>query len=115
MNAVLIGADILGNIPDMLASFNIRIRDHISGRNAAHQRKLPALPKGADLVILFTDFLGHNVMRHYRQAAKESGTPVIACRRSATCLRQALAERLPAPATAREEDHPCARCPRRLP
>ena len=114
MNAVLIGADILGNIPLMLTSFNIRIRDHISGRNAAHQRKLPALPKGADLVILFTDFLGHNVMRHYRQAAKENGTPVIACRRSATCLRQALAERLPVADSAREENHPCARCPRRL-
>lgn len=114
MNAVLIGADILGNIPDLLASFNIRIREHISGRNAVHQRKLPSLPKGADIVILFTDFLGHNVMRHYRQAAKDSGTPIIACRRSATCLRQALTERLNIHNSAVEEDHhPCARCPRR--
>ena len=29
MNALLVGADRLGNIPDVLAEFGIRIRGHI--------------------------------------------------------------------------------------
>lgn len=113
MQAVIIGADILGNIPETLQRFGIRIQEHISGRNASHQRRPSALPKEADLVILFTDFLGHNVMRHYRQLAKEAGLPAIACRRSSTCLAQALSCRLPVTDSSEEKRDPCAYCPRR--
>ena len=57
------------------------------------QRRTGALPKGTQLLILFTDFLGHNVMRTFRQAAQEEGVPVLACRRSASCLMQSLERR----------------------
>jgi len=63
MNAVLVGADRLGNIPDSLAGFGIRIRRHVTGRLSAHQRSTPVLPRDTDLLILFTDFLNHNVMK----------------------------------------------------
>lgn len=91
MNAYLVGADVLGNIPDLLKSFGIVIQKHISGRNASHQRKLPALPKETDIIILFTDFIGHNVMRHYRQLAMEQQIEFVACRRSICALQQSLA------------------------
>jgi hypothetical protein len=90
MNAVLVGADRLGNIPGSLAGFGIRIRRHVTGRSSAHQRSLPTLPRDTDLLILFTDFLNHNAMKTYRNQAQIQGIPVIACRRSASCLAESV-------------------------
>ncbi len=90
-NAILVGADKLGNIPEVLKDFGIDILKHISGRASTHQRKVPSLPRGADLMILFTDFLGHNVMKSYRSAAEKQSLPVIICKRSASCMRETLA------------------------
>ena len=70
MHAVVVGADKPGAIPDMLVNMGITIQKHISGRSAVHKTKLPALPAGTELLILFTDFLGHNVMCHFRELAR---------------------------------------------
>ena len=90
LNAVIVGADRLGNIPDLLGTHNIRIIHHVSGRDPSHQRRTLQLPSGTQLVILLTDFLGHNVMKSFRQAAQRSGARVMACRRSVCALQQAL-------------------------
>jgi hypothetical protein len=90
MNAVLVGADRLGNIPDSLAGLGIRIQRHVTGRSSAHQRSTPALPRDTELLILFTDFLNHNAMKSYRNQAQIQGIPVIACRRSASCLVESV-------------------------
>jgi hypothetical protein len=86
MNAMIVGADRLGNIPAALADFGIQIHRHVTGRSSAHQRSLQALPRDTDLLILFTDFLNHNAMKCYRGQAQAQGIPVIACKRSASCL-----------------------------
>ena len=49
MNAMLVGADRLGNIPERLASLGITITRHVSGRSTTHQRRLPALPRDAGI------------------------------------------------------------------
>lgn len=90
VRAVVVGADKLGNIPDLLKDHNIAIRHHISGRDPAHQKKTLQLPSGTDLLILLTDFLGHNVMKTFRSAAQRSGVKVLICRRSVCCMRRAL-------------------------
>jgi len=90
MNALLVGADRLGNIPVVLSEFGIQVTAHVSGRQPAHQKRA-ALPAQIEVVILFTDFLGHNVMRHFREAARERGLPLLCCRRSTSSLRQAVA------------------------
>lgn len=90
MNAVLVGADRLGNIPDSLAGFGIQIRRHVTGRSSTHQRSMPTLPRDTDLLILFTDFLNHNAMKSYRNQAQVQGIPVIACKRSASCLMESV-------------------------
>ena len=92
VKAVIVGADRLGNIPDLLKGHNITIKHHISGRDPAHQKKTLQLPSGTDLLILLTDFLGHNVMKTFRAAAYRSGIRVLACRRSVCCMKQALAQ-----------------------
>ena len=105
MNATLVGADTLGNIPDVLQHFDITIHRHINGRNSAHQRKLQQLPAGTELLILFTDFLGHNVMRHFRELASAHNIRFIACRRSVCALKQSL--------TGVGFTERCAQCPKR--
>ena len=93
MNAMLVGADRLGNIPAVLDEFGIRIAAHVTGRESAHQRRAADLPVGVELVILFTDFLGHNVMTRFRQAAGKAGVEFVCCRRSVCALKQALDRR----------------------
>ncbi len=88
--ALVVGADSLGGIPELLHAYNIAIGRHVSGRAAAHQKKTPQLPSGTELVILLTDFLGHNVMKAFRDAAQHTNVRVLACRRSVSSLKQAL-------------------------
>jgi hypothetical protein len=107
MNALVVGADRLGNIPDVLGEFGIRILEHVSGRQSAHQRRGAAIGSDTQLVILFTDFLGHNVMRSFRSLAQAEGVPVIACRRSASCLSLSLARFFSEPKCSGR----CATCP----
>ena len=90
VSAVVVGADRLGNIPDLLKGHNIAIRHHISGRDPSHQKKTLQLPSGTELLILLTDFLGHNVMKTFRTAAQKAGIRVLACRRSVCSMKQAL-------------------------
>jgi hypothetical protein len=90
MNALLVGADRLGNIPEVLAEFGIRIGGHVTGRQPGHQKRA-TVPPGTELVILFTDFLGHNVMRSFRDTARAQGLPVVCRRRSTSSLRQTIA------------------------
>lgn len=90
--ALVVGADRLGNIPDLLKTHQIEIHQHINGRETAHQKKVMTLPSGTHLVILLTDFLGHNVMKSFRQAAQRAGVPVLACKRSVSSVHQALTQ-----------------------
>ncbi|AYH44342.1 DUF2325 domain-containing protein [Azoarcus sp. DN11] len=94
MDALIVGADRLGNIPNVLSEFGIRIAAHVSGRETAHQRRNASLPAGIGMVILFTDFLGHNVMQRFREAASREGASVVCCRRSVCALQQALGKRV---------------------
>jgi hypothetical protein len=107
MNALVVGADRLGNIPDVLQNFGISILDHVSGRQSAHQRRSAAIGRNTQLVILFTDFLGHNVMKSFRSLAEAEGVPVIACRRSASCLTVSLSRFFSEPKCSGR----CANCP----
>lgn len=94
MRATVVGGDRLGNIPQVLEARGIRVVQHVSGRGATDQRRT-ALPRGTDLLILFTDFLNHNAMRAFRDAAHSVGVPVLACRRSASALHEALGRAVP--------------------
>jgi hypothetical protein len=89
MRATLVGGDRLGNIPELLQARGIGVLQHITGRCASSQRRT-SLPRGTELLILFTDFLNHNAMHAFRRAAVEDGVPVLACRRSGSALTEAL-------------------------
>ncbi|WP_348944763.1 DUF2325 domain-containing protein [Chitinibacter sp. FCG-7] len=89
MQALIVGADHLGNIPQTLAQFGITVGHHVSGRNPSHQRS-PSHINGMDVVILFTDFLNHNAMRNYRDIAQKRNVRFVACRRSSCDLTRSL-------------------------
>ncbi|OFV47234.1 hypothetical protein RP300_01746 [Oligella urethralis] len=89
--ALVVGADRLGNLTDLLKSHNIKVKHHISGREVSHQKRVDQLPSGTSLVILLTDFLGHNVMKSYRCAAQKAGVQIVCCRRSKGSMQEALA------------------------
>jgi len=90
MKATLVGGDRLGNIPAMLRRRGISVLRHISGRDTTDQRRINALPRGTEVLILFTDFLNHNAMQSFRRAARAQGVPVVASRRAASSLELAL-------------------------
>lgn len=46
------------------------------------------------MLIMFTDFLGHNVMRHFRELARSRALPVVACRCSTVSRAESLHRRL---------------------
>lgn len=91
MQAFIVGADRLGNIPALLAEYGIDIAHHVSGRMPSHQRK-PASIQTVDLIIAFTDFLNHNAMRNYRNLARTENIHFIASRRSTTELKMILTQ-----------------------
>jgi hypothetical protein len=101
MKATVVGGDRLGNIPKVLEAQGIEVMRHVSGRGANEQRRT-TLPGGTELLILFTDFLNHNAMRAFRDAARKVGVPVLACRRSGSALLEALSRPLPAACAVRD-------------
>ncbi len=46
LSAVVVGADRLGNIPNLLREHNIAITHHITGRDPSHQKRHCNSPAG---------------------------------------------------------------------
>lgn len=88
MNALLVGADTLGNIPEVLNSYGIDEYTHISGRKKGMRNSI--IPSKVDLVIVFTDFVEHPVLKNIKTQAKESNIPCIYTKRSTTHLSEKL-------------------------
>ena len=87
---IIIGADRLGNIESLLKERGFSDFKHITGRHPKAQKNDPVSTAGAQLMILFTDFVGHNVMRNFRKQAREQQIPFIACKRSVCDLAKNL-------------------------
>lgn len=87
---IVVGADRLGNIEGLLQERGLTNFKHFTGRNPKAQKSMPISTSGAKLMILFTDFVGHNVMRNFRKQAREHNIPFIACKRSVCELANCL-------------------------
>ncbi|MBS4536934.1 DUF2325 domain-containing protein [Clostridium sp. D2Q-11] len=88
MTALLVGADRLGNIPDTLKQYGIKEYIHWSGRKKG-MRKFD-IPQEAGMVIVFYDFIGHNIKDIVKEKAKQSNIPCIFTRRACTDLTKRL-------------------------
>ena len=84
MKALLVGADKLGNIPEALESFGIESYTHWTGRKKG-MRKMD-IPEATDVVIVFTDFIEHNMTKQVKQQAKDMNIPCVYSKRACSDL-----------------------------
>ena len=88
MSYVVVGADKLGNIEELLAQKLGEDMIHISGRKKREATfKLPHTTEG---IVVFTDFVNHNLARHIKKEAKRMQVPIIFSKRSIHHLEDTL-------------------------
>lgn len=88
MNALLVGADKLGNIPTTLESHGIENYIHWTGRKKG-MRKLD-IPEKIDMIIVFYDFIEHNITEIIKQKAKQNNIPCVFSKRACSDLSKRL-------------------------
>ncbi|MDR5658788.1 DUF2325 domain-containing protein [Serpentinicella sp. ANB-PHB4] len=80
MTALLVGADRLGNIPNALTDYGFEDYIHWDGRKKK-MRSL-AIPTEVNMIIVFHDFIEHNITKIIKQKAKQMNIPCVFSRRS---------------------------------
>jgi len=88
MSIIVFGGDRLGNINDLLEQNGYQVVKHVRGR-AKGDLKFD-IPGEAEGVLLFTDFLNHNLARLIKESAKKRGLKIYFARRSWSHIRQLL-------------------------
>ena len=88
MNALLVGADKLGNIPDILHTYGIDEYEHISGRKKGMRNTI--VSSKVDIVIVFIDFVEHPVLLNIKNQLKATNIPCVYSKRSTTQLSEKL-------------------------
>ena len=88
MSVLLVGADRLGNIPEVLTANGYDDYVHVPGRKKG-MRKFK-VPQDVDLVIVFTDFVEHCVSNNIKAQVKNMNVPCIYAKRSVTDLTKKL-------------------------
>ena len=88
VSVLLVGADRLGKIPEVLNAKGINKYVHVPGRKKG-MRKFK-VPKDVDLVIVFTDFIEHCVSKNIKAQLKQMDIPCVYSKRSVTDLTKKL-------------------------
>lgn len=82
MAILIVGADRLGTIPLQLHKTGVEEIIHWSGRKTGQQRKI--IPKQVDKIIIYCDFINHQLMHHIKRQAKALDIPVVFSKRGLT-------------------------------
>lgn len=88
MALIVFGGDRLGNINTFLEKNGYQVIKHIRGRSKGDLKF--DIPCEAEGVLLFTDFLSHNLARSVKERAKKRGLKVYCTRRSWSHICQLL-------------------------
>ncbi len=70
MNILIVGGDRLDNIKDKLDKCGINKVNHITGGKRGDKKI--EIPKNMDLVLVLTDFIGHNMTEIIKKQSKKS-------------------------------------------
>jgi len=89
MGVFVIGGDHLGDIGIKLGHLGYDAVIHLKGRKNIRKRYLQ-IPEKTGLVIVFTDYVDHNIAHAIKQDAKTRDIPVVYSRRSWSCIRQKI-------------------------
>ncbi|WP_371379554.1 DUF2325 domain-containing protein [Sporomusa aerivorans] len=90
MTALVIGADYLGAIEQKMRARGITEIAHIKGRNPGEIKKVN-IPKAAAFVLVFTDYVNHNIAKVVKDHAKARSVPLVYAKRSWSAVEHKLA------------------------
>lgn len=90
MTALLVGADRLGNIPSTLEEYGIKEYIHWTGRKKGTRNY--DIPSEAKMIIVFYDFIEHNMTKIIKKKAKQNNIPCVFSKRACTDLAKRLNE-----------------------
>lgn len=85
MSILIIGADKITSISNMLTGLGAKTINHWDARkkSSAPKKKIPI---DTDCIIMLTSYLNHNVMYKYKTQAKKHKIPYICTKHSASCV-----------------------------
>ncbi|WP_446897487.1 DUF2325 domain-containing protein [Clostridium sp. LBM24168] len=90
MSILVVGGDRLGNIKDKLNKKGFNEIGHVTGRKKG-DRKIK-IPQNTDLVLVLTDFIGHNMAEIIKEESRKNNVSVIFSRRSWSCMHKNIEE-----------------------
>jgi len=103
MTLLLVGADRLGSITDSLKEQGVKEIIHWSGRERKQEGKL--IPQRVKEIVVFCDFVNHNLAKQIKQQAKKKNIPITYTKRSLSCLDTSCLQcRLICPLNKRQEE-----------
>ncbi|GAB6100204.1 DUF2325 domain-containing protein [Halanaerocella petrolearia] len=86
MSVLIVGGDRLGKIPERLSNCGFSCIKHISGRKCQNCR----VDRETDMVLVLTDYVGHNLCEKVKSKAKAREIPVLFSRRSWSSIYKKL-------------------------
>jgi hypothetical protein len=85
---LVVGGDRLGNITELLKDQGFGEVYHVTGRKHSESRlKIPANTK---MIVVFTNFVSHNLSTHIKHQAKERNVPIFFCKRSCSSIEREI-------------------------
>lgn len=90
MTALVIGADYLGSIERKMRDMGVTEIAHLTGRNPGEAKKIN-IPKTVAFVLVFTDYVNHNIAKAVKSHAKAQSVPLVYAKRSWCAVESKLA------------------------
>lgn len=90
MSVVVVGGDHLGHIERKLYERGVSELIHVSGRKKSDNKRV-VLNRQTAAVLIFTDYINHNLMDEVKSQARCLNIPVIFAKRSWSSVEQKLA------------------------
>lgn len=89
MSVIIVGGDHLGHIEKRLYERGVSELIHVSGRKKSDNKRL-AFNKKITAVLVFTDYINHNLMDEVKEQARCFQIPVIFARRAWSDIERKL-------------------------
>lgn len=95
MSVLILGGDKIEPIRKTLIDLGVDDIVHWTARNQKNGRKKDKhIPSKVNIVLMLTNFLNHNAMKHYKHEAKAKDLPVVYATRNVECVREAFIKTL---------------------
>ncbi|GED31671.1 DUF2325 domain-containing protein [Brevibacillus centrosporus] len=83
---LVIGGDRVGEIESRLQEKGFRRVYHVSGRKKSDVKAM--IPSDTELILVFINFVNHNLCKNIKKLAKQRQVPIVFCRRSCEVVEQ---------------------------